>query len=65
MGHGFVCGQRAVGHFARLALEHDLDKYYFDNVIGGPGAVMVPAATYEAFADAIIKKLIIEIASKD
>ena len=46
-----------------LALERDLDRYYFDNVIGGPGAVMVPAETYEAFADAIIKKLIIEIAS--
>lgn len=45
-----------------LSLEPDLDKYYFDNVIGGPGAVNVPAADYEAFADAIVKKLIIEIA---
>ena len=48
-----------------LALEPDLDRYYFDNVIGGPGAVMVPAETYEAFADAIIKKLIIEIAANE
>ena len=47
-----------------LALEPDLDKYYFDNVIGGPGAVNVPAANYDAFADAIIKKLIIEIAAR-
>ena len=46
-----------------LALELDLDRYYFDNVIGGPGAVMVPAANYDAFADAILKKLIIEIAA--
>jgi len=46
-----------------LSLEPDLDKYYFDNVIGGPGAVMVPAANYDAFAEAILKKLIIEIAS--
>jgi hypothetical protein len=46
-----------------LTLEPDLDRYYFDNVIGGPGAVMVPAESYEAFADAIIKKLIIEIAA--
>jgi hypothetical protein len=46
-----------------LSLEPDLDKYYFDNVIGGPGAVMVPAANYEAFAEAILKKLIIEIAA--
>jgi len=46
-----------------LALELDLDRYYFDNVIGGPGAVMVPAASYDAFAEAILKKLIIEIAA--
>jgi hypothetical protein len=46
-----------------LALEPDLDRYYFDNVIGGPGAVMVPAANYDAFSEAIIKKLIMEIAA--
>jgi hypothetical protein len=45
-----------------LALEADLDRYYYDNVIGGPGAFMVPARTYETFADAILKKLITEIA---
>ena len=48
-----------------LALEPDLDRYYYDNVIGGPGAVMVPAESYEAFADAILKKLIIEIAANE
>jgi Protein of unknown function (DUF1194) len=48
-----------------LALEPDLDKYYFDNVIGGPGAVNVPAESYEAFAEAIVKKLIIEIAANE
>jgi hypothetical protein len=47
-----------------LAVEPDLDRYYFDNVIGGLGAVMVPAENYEAFADAIVKKLIIEIATR-
>jgi hypothetical protein len=46
-----------------LALEPDLDRYYYDNVIGGPGAFMVPARNYETFADAILKKLITEIAS--
>jgi hypothetical protein len=46
-----------------LAVEPDLDTYYFENVIGGPGAVMVPAESFESFADAILKKLIIEIAS--
>jgi Protein of unknown function (DUF1194) len=48
-----------------LSVEPDLDRYYFDNVIGGPGAVMVPAENYESFAEAILKKLIIEIASDD
>jgi uncharacterized protein DUF1194 len=46
-----------------LTLEPDLDRYYYDNVIGGPGAFMIPAANYDAFADAILKKLINEIAS--
>jgi Protein of unknown function (DUF1194) len=47
-----------------LALEPGLDRYYYDNVIGGPGAFMVTAQTYEAFADAVLKKLIIEIATR-
>ena len=46
-----------------LALEPDLDRYYYDNVIGGPGAFVVVAQTYETFADAILKKLITEIAA--
>jgi hypothetical protein len=46
-----------------LALEPNLDRYYFENVIGGPGAIMVPAANYDAFAQAILKKLIMEIAA--
>ena len=45
-----------------LTLEPDLDRYYYDNVVGGPGAVMVPARNYDTFADAILKKLITEIA---
>jgi Protein of unknown function (DUF1194) len=47
-----------------LSVEPDLDTYYFENVIGGPGAVMVPADSYESFAEAILKKLIIEIPAK-
>jgi hypothetical protein len=31
-------------------------------VIGGPGAFMIAAQSYETFADAILKKLIAEIA---
>jgi hypothetical protein len=45
-----------------LALEPDLDRYYQDYVIGGPGAFVIAARNYETFADAILKKLISEIA---
>jgi hypothetical protein len=48
-----------------LALEPDLDRYYYDSVIGGPGAFVVAAQNYETFADAILKKLITEIAAND
>src|SRR5713226_3129095 len=48
-----------------LALEPDLDRYYYDSVIGGPGAFMVPAKDYETFGEAILKKLITEIASNE
>lgn len=40
----------------------DLDKYYEENVIGGPGAFVVVAKDFGAFADAIVAKLIREIA---
>ncbi len=45
-----------------LSIEPDLDGYYRDYVIGGPGAFMVPAESYDTFAQAILKKLITEIA---
>jgi Protein of unknown function (DUF1194) len=48
-----------------LALEPDLDRYYYDNVIGGPGAFVVAAQSYDTFADAILKKLITEIAARE
>lgn len=40
----------------------NLDLYYRDCVIGGPGAFIVVADTFDEFAVAIRKKLIIEIA---
>jgi hypothetical protein len=46
-----------------LALEPELDRYYYDNVIGGPGAFMVPARNYDTFGEAILKKLITEVAA--
>ena len=45
-----------------LAWEPYLDRYYKENVIGGPGAFMIVATDFNTFADAILKKLIIEIA---
>jgi len=48
-----------------VALEPDLDRYYYDNVIGGPGAFVIAAESYDTFADAILKKLITEIAAAE
>lgn len=45
-----------------LAFEPQLDLYFKQQVIGGPGAFVVPAKTFEAFGEAILMKLIIEIA---
>lgn len=39
-----------------------LDKYYRERVIGGPGAFLIPIYGTSAFAEAILRKLIIEIA---
>jgi hypothetical protein len=46
-----------------LTIEPLLDRYYYDNVIGGPGSFMIPAENYDTFADAVLKKLITEIAA--
>jgi len=45
-----------------LAFEPYLDQYYNDFVIGGPGAFMIVAKDFETFGEAILKKMIIEIA---
>jgi hypothetical protein len=46
-----------------LAVEPYLDQYYRDYVIGGPGAFMIVAKDFESFGEAILKKMIIEIAT--
>lgn len=48
-----------------LALEFDLDDHYKTEVIGGPGSFIVPAKTFEVFADAVRRKLILEIAGRN
>ena len=42
----------------------DLDLYYEERVIGGPGAFIVVAKDYTSFASAILSKLLLEIASE-
>lgn len=48
-----------------LALEVGLERYFVDHVIGGPGAFVIAAESYETFADAILKKLIREMAAPE
>ncbi len=43
-------------------MEVALDRYYADNVIGGPGSFIVPALGFDEFKEAILQKLILEIA---
>jgi hypothetical protein len=43
----------------------NLDIYYEENVIGGPGAFMIPVTGMKNFAQAILSKLIREIAGRD
>jgi hypothetical protein len=40
-----------------------LDKYYEENVIGGPGSFMIPAESFDDFGRAVRSKLIREISS--
>ncbi len=40
-----------------------LEKYYQDNVIGGPGSFTVVAEDFKSFGRAIVKKMIAEIAA--
>lgn len=43
----------------------NLDGYYRENVIGGPGAFAVAASDFSSFGAAILSKLVREIASRD
>ncbi len=45
-------------------VEPDLAAYYRANVIGGPGSFVVSVDSYENFADAILQKLVTEIAGQ-
>ncbi len=45
-----------------LTVEPDLERAYHDEVIGGPGAFLIAITGYDQFADAILGKLVTEIA---
>jgi hypothetical protein len=50
-----------VNALAVLNEEPDLVAYYAEAVIGGAGAFVMTAATYEDFAEAILRKLLREL----
>lgn len=47
-----------------LGSEFGLDRYYEDEVIGGPGAFIVVANGFEDFARAIVRKLLRDLVSE-
>ena len=47
------------------AVSHPDPQQCLAHPIGGPGAFMVPADSYDTFAEAILKKLITEIAERE
>jgi hypothetical protein len=52
----------SINGLAILTEEPWLEAYYRSNVIGGPGAFVVAARDFRSFADAMLRKLVPEIA---
>jgi hypothetical protein len=52
----------SINGLAILTEEPWLEAYYRSNVVGGPGAFVVIARDFRSFADAILRKLVQEIA---
>jgi hypothetical protein len=57
-----VAGGIAINGLAILTEEPWLADYYHNNVIGGPLAFVVIARTFDDFADAMLRKLVQEVA---
>lgn len=53
------------GGFGSAYDVEDLDRYYADCVIGGPGAFMIPVNDWAQFPEAIRRKLVLELAGPD
>jgi hypothetical protein len=55
----------AINGLAILTEEPWLEAYYRSNVIGGPAAFVVAAKNFDSFADAMLRKLVQEVAGTD
>ena len=55
-------GEAAAKEDSNLDSVSDLDLYYQYCVIGGPGAFIIAVSDFDSFADAIKRKLVLEIA---
>ncbi len=61
---GLVKQGITINGLAILSEEPWLDDYYRHNVIGGPAAFVVVAQSFDSFADAMLRKLVQEVASR-
>jgi hypothetical protein len=52
-----------INGLAILSEEPWLDEYYRSNVVGGPAAFVLVAKSFDSFADAMLRKLVQEVAS--
>src|SRR4029077_10547954 len=52
-----------INGLAILSEEPGVDDYYRSNVIGGPSAFVLVAKSFDTFAEAILRKLVQEVAS--
>jgi hypothetical protein len=52
-----------INGLAILSEEPWLDEYYRSNVVGGPAAFVAVAKNFDSFAEAMLRKLVREVAS--
>jgi len=52
-----------INGLAILTEEPWLDEYYRQNVIGGPSSFVLSAKSFESFAEAMLRKLVQEVAA--
>ncbi|WP_306144839.1 DUF1194 domain-containing protein [Roseibium sp. MMSF_3412] len=66
VGSGIVINGLAVlcRHCSGRPVSYDLEQRFYDEIIGGPAAFVVTADSAATFADAVRKKLILEIAAE-